>query len=257
MHYIFFLLSKIFLFVFSPLIWIFALLLWALFSKKPKRKKTLLIISVVILYVFSNSFLLDEVVRWWEVPVVNLSQSSKHYDYVVVLGGMMSYYDTKNKQIGFNRSVDRLMQGIKIIKQKKADKMIISGGDGSILKTIGREGDLVKQYLTDIGFNTDSLLIESDSQNTHENATNTASLLKNQKKRSVIIVTSAFHIRRALACFKKQGIDADYFPADRYAGKRKFTFDHLFIPQIEAMEKWSILIHEISGYWIYKIVGYA
>jgi uncharacterized SAM-binding protein YcdF (DUF218 family) len=211
----------------------------------------------VVLYLFSNSFLLDEAMRLWEMPVVNLSKSEKHYDYVVILGGMMSYYDTHNKQIGFNRSVDRLMQGLKIINQKKANKIIFTGGDGSILKTIGREGDCIKQYLMDIGFNTDSLTIESDSQNTFENATYTAALLKKQPKATIILVTSAFHMRRALACFRKQGLHADYYPADRYAGKRKYTLDHLFIPQIEAMEKWSLLVHEISGFLIYKIMGYA
>lgn len=256
-HTIFFILSKILNFIFTPYTWIFALLIWALLTKKAQRRKKLLIVSLIIFYFFSNSFLLDEVMRLWEKPSVKIDANKQHYTYVVVLGGMMSYYDTKTKQIGFNRSVDRLMQGLKMVNKKIADTLIFSGGDGSILKTIGPEAKYIKIYLGDLAFDTSRIKIESFSQNTYENAKYTSNLLKNNKNQKVLLITSAFHLRRAIGCFEKQGFTVDYYPADRISGKRKFIFDHLFIPQIETMEKWSLLIHEVSGYLIYKIMGYS
>ncbi|GAB4447149.1 MAG: YdcF family protein [Bacteroidales bacterium] len=253
---IFFILSKIFNFIFSPYSWIFALLIWALLTKNPTKRKKLLWISVAIFYIFSNSFLLDEVMRLWEKPVVTIDSQKQHYTYVVVLGGMMSYYDTKAKQIGFNKSVDRLMQGLKILNKGIADTLVFSGGDGSVLKSIGPEGDYIKNYLGDIAFDTSCVKVESKSQNTYENAKYSSTLIKSDKNHKILLITSAFHLRRAIGCFEKQGFVIDYYPADRISGKRKFTFDHLLIPQIEAMEKWSVLIHEISGYIIYKIMGY-
>lgn len=256
-HTIFFILSKILNFIFTPYTWIFALLLWALLTKKTQRRRKLLIISLVVFYVFSNSFLLDEVMRLWEKPAVKIDSNKQHYTYVVVLGGMMSYYDTKAKQIGFNKSVDRLMQGLKILNKGIADTLIFSGGDGSILKTIGPEGKYVKMYLGDIAFDTLRVKVESLSQNTYENAKYTSNLVKNNKSQKILLITSAFHLRRSIGCFEKQGFNVDYYSADRISGKRKFTLDHLLIPQIEAMEKWSVLIHEISGYLIYKIMRYS
>lgn len=254
LHSIFFILSKILNFIFTPYSWIFALLIWALLTKKPQKRKKLLWISISIFYVFSNSFLLDEVMRLWEKPVIKIDPRKQHYTYVVVLGGMMSYYDTGAKQIGFNKSVDRLMQGLKILNRGIADTLIFSGGDGSVLKTIGPEGDYIKMYLGDIAFDTSRVKVESLSQNTFENAKFTTNLIKTNKK--ILLITSAFHLRRAIGCFGKQGFNVDYYPADRIAGKRKFTLDHLLIPKIEAMEKWSVLIHEIFGYLIYNIMGY-
>ncbi|MGQ9848018.1 MAG: YdcF family protein [Bacteroidales bacterium] len=201
--------------------------------------------------------MLDEVMRLWEKPAVKIDSNKQHYTYVVVLGGMMSYYDTKAKQIGFNKSVDRLMQGLKFLNKGIADTLIFSGGDGSILKTIGPEGKYVKMYLGDIAFDTSRVKVESLSQNTYENAKYTSNLVKPNKSQKILLITSAFHLRRAIGCFEKQGFNVDYYPADRISGKRKFTLDHLLIPQIEAMEKWSVLIHEISGYLIYKIMGYS
>jgi len=255
MQTLFFILSKLFNFIFSPYTWIFVLLILAIFTKKPKRQKKLLIITFIVFYLFSNSFVLDEVMRLWEKPPVKIDAKKNHYTYVIVLGGVMSYYDTKNHQIGFNRSVDRLMQGIKILNQNIADTLIFTGGDGSLLKTIGPEGEYVKKYLSDIGIDTLRIKIESQSQNTYENAKNT-SLLLHQHQNKILLITSAFHMRRAIACFKKQGFNVDYYPADRIAGKRKFIIDHLLIPNIETIDRWNTLIHEWVGYVIYWIVGY-
>jgi len=256
MQTLFFVISKLLNFIFSPYTWIFILLIVAVFTKKPQRKKKLLLITFIVFYLFSNSFILDEVMRLWEKPPVKLDTKKNHYTYVVVLGGVMSYYDTKNHQIGFNRSVDRLMQGIKILNQNIADTLVFTGGDGSLLKTIGPEGEYIKKYLSEIGIDTFRIKVESHSQNTFENAKNTSQLIYYRNKNKILLITSAFHMRRAIACFKKQGFDVDYYPADRIAGKRKFFIDHLFIPQVETIDRWNTLIHEWVGYFIYWIVGY-
>ncbi len=257
MDTLFFYASKILGILFSPLLWIFTLLILTLLSKNPKKKKNLLLISIFTFYFFSNSFIVDEIMRLWEVPAVNLEKLEKKYDYVVVLGGMMSYYDTKANQIGINKSIDRLLQGLKLLKNGYAKKMIISGGDGSLMKTTGKEADIIKDYLNDVNIDTDKIIFENKSQNTYENAKYTAEFLKSNSAKNIIIITSAFHMKRSLSCFEKQGIKADYYPAERYAGKRKYLFDHLFIPNLTALELWDKLIHEWIGFIAYKIVGYA
>ncbi len=257
MDTVFFIASKILSFTLSPLIWFFALLIIAIIINKPNFKKRVLWATIIFFYLLSNSFLVDEAMRWWEVPPVKTEQLNAPYDYIVILGGMMSYYDTQTNQIGINTSIDRLLQGLKLYKKGYAKKMLISGGDGSLLKSIGKEAEIIKMYLNDIGLDNDHILIESESKNTYENAKYSAQLLKNDSASKILLITSAYHMKRALACFKKQGIDADYYPAERYSGKRKYTFDHLFIPDLNAIEKWDRLIHEWIGYLIYIVMGYA
>ncbi len=247
MEDIFFFLSKILHYLFVPYFWVFIGLVLIVFVKSSKKRKIFSIVTLIIFYVISNSFLLDEVMRLWEAPFVeNKEVLTKHYDYVVVLGGMMKYYDTQQKQMGFNRNADRIMQGIKMLNKGIADTLIVSGGDGSILKTIGPEGKYIKEYLADIGLDSSRILFESESRNTYENVVFTKSMIKKNAK--VLLITSGYHLRRAVACFKKQGIQVDCYAADRVSGQRKFTFDHMFIPQSTAMSNWEALIHELVGY---------
>ncbi|MES2396024.1 MAG: ElyC/SanA/YdcF family protein, partial [Bacteroidota bacterium] len=72
-----------------------------------------------------------------------------------------------------------------------------------------------------------------------------------------LLITSAFHMRRSLGCFNKAGISVEPYSTDRYAGPRKYEFNHLFIPEPSIIYSWDILIHEIAGYITYKVVGYS
>ena len=132
----FFILSKILQFVISPIVWLFCLLIWSLLTKKPKRRRNLLLTSVLLLYLFSNAFILDEVMRVWEMPQSKIENNNKVYDYAIVLGGLTTYYDKKIDQIGFNRSVDRLMQAIKLYKTGKTNAN--DGGIDFVMKPLGR-----------------------------------------------------------------------------------------------------------------------
>jgi uncharacterized SAM-binding protein YcdF (DUF218 family) len=252
----FFFFSKILLFIFSPIIWIFSLLIWAIFTKKPKRRRNLLIFSVVVLYLFSNAFLFNEAMRSWEMKQSHVENNGKVYDYVIVLGGITSYYDQSFKQIGFNRSVDRLMQAIKLYKLGKVKKIVFTGGDTTILQDGNNEADVIKQYLFDIGIPAEDLIFENESRNTHENATFVFKLLKPTESEKILLITSAFHMKRALGCFRKAGMNPDYFVADRFSGERKFTPDNLLVPGTQTLDRWNLLIHELSGFAIYKIMGY-
>ncbi len=197
--------------------------------------------------------------RAWEMPQSKIENNNKVYEYAIVLGGLTTYYDKKTDQIGFNRSVDRLMQAIKLYKKGKVKKIIFTGGDGSILKEIGSEGELLQKYViqTKIILSSD-FIVENNSRNTHENAEFVAKLFKTARlKGNAVIITSAFHMRRALGCFRKEGISVDYYVADRYSGKRKYVPDHLLIPQTDAFDKWNIILHEMVGFVVYKVMGYS
>jgi uncharacterized SAM-binding protein YcdF (DUF218 family) len=254
----FFIFSKILLFLFSPIVWVLTVLIWALLTKRPKRRRNLVLSAVFLLFLFSNSFLLDEVMRAWEMPPSKIEKSGKVYDYAIVLGGVMSYYDAKNDQIGFNRSIDRLMQAVKLYRKGVVKKIIFTSGDGSILKDGGNEGKIIQKFILETGIILETdFIVEDSSRNTRENAEFIADLFKKKGlSGNVVIITSAFHMKRSLGCFKKAGMNPDYFVADRYSGKRKYTPDHLIVPSTHALDRWGMILHEISGYYIYKIMGY-
>ncbi|NOZ45581.1 MAG: YdcF family protein, partial [Chlorobi bacterium] len=99
---------------------------------------------------------------------------------------------------------------------------------------------------------------KNQSRNTHENAIFTKKLTKYfDSKTTYLLVTSAFHMRRAKACFKKAGFKFDIYAVNKKAGPRKYEFDYMFLPDKEAFYYWDLLIHEWAGFIVYKIMGYA
>lgn len=240
----------------TPLVWIVTLLFVAVFSKDEKRKKKALRWAFGLTLLFSNPFIFDEAVRLWEIPVTSYADVKPH-DVGIVLGGM-SQYDPTLGRAQFYRGVDRLIQAVELYKRGVIKKILFTGGSGSISHFEMKEGNYINRYLLIMGVPKEDFLIESESQNTRENALFTKQLLEKEKiKGSYLLITSAFHMRRSIGCFNKAGLTVDHYSTDRYAGPRKFEFDHLFIPNISALNDWNNLIHEVVGFITYKIFGYC
>lgn len=253
----FFLFSKILAFLLSPLTWILTLFGIALLSKNALRKKRFFIIGLSALLVFTNPFIVDECMRAWEVTTPDLKPNQK-YKYAIVLGGMI-WYDARQDKPQFMRGADRIFQTLPLLGSRQIEKIIITGGSGSVLHPEEKEAAILKKYLLKCGYPDSSIIIENESRNTRENALFTKHLLDSLgSKESVLFITSAFHLRRAQGCFEKAGIHKlVLYPTDRYSGPRKWELDHLLVPNADAMKEWDLLLHEVTGYLIYKIRGFC
>ena len=253
---IFFLLYKLLQFIIDPFTWIVFLLILVFLNSDYAKKKRFFISAVVLLFVFSNSFLFDECMRKWEVPATP-NDSLKTYDIGIVLGGILSYDETLDR-VQFLRGSDRLLQAIDLYKKGNIKKIVFTGGSGSVLHPDEKEGPLVERFLITLGIPKSDFLIEGESNNTRQNALYTKELLEKEGfDGSVLLITAAFHMRRSLGCFNKVGIVGEPYSVDRYSGKRKFEIEHLLLPKASTLDSFRNLIHEIVGYWVYKIVGYA
>jgi len=252
----FFFLSKILSFLLSPFTYILPPLIWLFFCRKPRRRKKILIFIICFVLFFGNSFVLDEFVRVWEVPLN--SSKNKTYDIGIVLSGML-IYDAKNDRTNFNSNADRLLQVLPKLKRNEIEYLLFSGGSGELYHPENREAEILARYLTSIDWDTSNFLFESESRNTFQNAKYSALLLKkkfvNIQNKKIILITSAGHMRRSIACFEKQGLKVDYLCSNRLAGPRKFEFHHCFIPNIEAFSGWCQLLHEVIGYTVYRATG--
>lgn len=253
----FFFLSKILAFLIAPYTWLFFGLLWLLKKlwQTPYRKWVLTF--TVFMYIISNSFLVDEVVRAWEYTDDDIYLKNTHYDLAIVLGGM-GRIDERQERFDFNYSGDRLFQTLELYYKKRVDKILISGGSGSISKPNHREAIYVKKYLMNISVPDSNIIIENNSKNTYENAVFTKHLLDSmQFKGSILLVTSSFHMRRSLAIFKKAGYkNITPYITNKITGPRKFEFDYCFIPNLEALFGLNLILHEMIGYATYKLKGY-
>lgn len=254
----FFYLSKLVAFLFSPLTWVFVLLLYSFKTKVEGRAKKLRIAAVIVLYVCSNSFLVDECFRVWEPVTPDYDLMTNTYDGAIVLGGIGDV-DLRLKKLNFGHSGDRLFQTLALYHKGRIKKIIFTGGSGSIEFPEKKEGIYVKKYLSSIHIPDSAMIFESESKNTYENAVNTKKILDSLNlKGNFLLVTSGYHMPRAMAVFKKAGFsNLSPYITNRSSGLRRFTFDHLFIPNPGALIGLDMLIHEWIGYLTYKLKGYA
>ena len=183
----------------------------------------------------------------------------KTYEAGIVLGGMLEY-DVQFNRIQFRQGADRLFQAVELYKTGSIRKIFFVGGSGSIEFAHLKEGMFVRRYLRTIGIPEKDIWIENESRNTRENAVNAHELLSQKKYTGgkFLLITSGRHMRRAMGCFKTVGIDVTPYSVDRDASPvRRFTFDHLLIPDAATLLKWEALFHEWIGMITYKVKGYA
>ena len=247
----FFIFSKIVAFIADPLVFITAFFILGLFVRTKYRRRRYLLISFVLLLFFSNGFIYQIAFKQWKVTPVQLK---KKYDYGILLGGMISLSST-NEDLKFGESSDRLLYTVKLYQDNVINKIIITGASGSLQSEI-IEAEYLKSYLVKIGIPETDIICETKSQNTFQNAVYTAELIsvKHKSAPSCLLITSDFHYRRAIACFKKINLKVD--PYLKKLKQKTISIEDYIQPQSAYLYEWRILLHEIIGYYTYQIMGY-
>lgn len=112
-------------------------------------------------------------------------------------------------------------------------------------------------FIKDLGVPEAALVLESGSRTTRENAINTRPLLQARGINRILLVTSAQHMPRALATFRKLGIDAIAAPTDFEASRPTGYWLLRWMPSAAALERSSRALKEYIGIWVYRMSGWA
>ncbi len=252
----FFLLSKILSFLLVPFNWCLLLLVLGIVIRGNKLKKYLWSSAIIVFLLFSNTLLFQKTVTAWEYPIENLAYAASNNKPIVILGGLSSF-DDKTKRIHFKEATDRLMQGLLLHKMDTTRQIIISGGSAEIYFEEQPEAQYLKDYLLAIGVAPNKILFEKESRNTHENALYTAALFDSVHiKKEIALITSGFHITRAMGCFQKQGFEVEPIAANAFTHHHPLKPTDYFMPSLETLQAWPILIKEWVGICVYKLKGY-
>jgi len=247
----FFILSKIFSFLLAPIIWIFFISIIGIFTKNIKKQKRRFLTAILLLFFFSNGFFLSVIKLTITTKAVKIENLQRKYDVGIVLGGF-SGYDEDFDRLNFYKSSDRLWQALNLYNKKIIEKILISGGSGKLINNKYKEANFVKEYLLNLGIPEKDILIDNKSQNTYQNAINSAKILNSNSK--YILITSSLHMLRAKKCFKKAGLDVDVFPTN-YNSISKLSFKDYAIPSSGVLFAWNEFLHELAGITTYKLTG--
>ncbi len=249
----FFFLSKTLSFLLHPLTWILLPLALSVVPKLSRWKKGLRIAGIVAAFVFTNPFLANLALRAWEPPPTQITEPT---DVAIVLGGMANARIQVEGQIQFNDNVERILSAIKLYREGMVRRLIISGGSGDLRSTGLSESPLLKELAISLDVPPEAIVIETESQNTHQNAVYVKQLLAQDTIESpIILITSASHMRRALGCFSKEEVDVLPYPVDY--GEEPIDWHFMnFLPDGDELHTWNELIREWIGYMVYDVVGY-
>ncbi len=253
----FFILSKILSWLLSPMSWIIISLALSFFVKRKKWRKKLRLLAISMLIFFTNPAVSNLVMKWWEVEPVLINSLPDGTPLGVVLTGVANATQEPKDRVHFIKGADRIIHAIQLYHDGKIKNILITGGSGSLLHQEVSESEGLAQTAIMAGVDPSHVFIEDRSRNTHENAANSALIIeKNWPGQPFVLITSAFHMRRSIACFEKVGLSPIVFSTDLYSGPWEWSPLDLAIPSTGSLRSWEILIREWVGVISYRLVGY-
>lgn len=254
----FFIFSKIIGSLFKPIGLLILSILYITITKNHTKIKRTGILVVLFLYLFSCPVFVNLILKNWETPVQDIATLKKYDVGIVLTGGIINENKSIKNALFFGDQGDRIWQTLWLYKSKKINKIIISGGDISLYpdKKIIYENDKTKDFLIQNGVLKEDIYQEKKSKNTYENAVYTAKILKTKfKEPSIILISSSFHLKRAEACFKKQGLKLAIF-GTTYLGYGDSANFIDFLPTTVSLKNSEYIFKECTGILAYWFMGY-
>ncbi len=253
----FFFLSKTLNYVTLPLVIIVVSLLLSAILRKASWKKVFFRIGLGLLLFLSNDFIANEVFKAWELPAVPFNEVNKKYEWGILLTGVTRSQSQPSDRVHFGRGADRVIHTVQLYKLGYIKKILVSGGSGRLIDIGEVEADLIASALVTMGVPEEDIVKEGESRNTYESAIAVKKILEGKfTPEQCVLITSGYHMRRSLACYKKAGWNTDTFSTDIVSHKRNFTFDSFIVPGLDALVMWQTLIREWVGMIAYKMAGY-
>ena len=195
---------------------------------------------------------------WLLAPLENRfpAQAPEHVAGIILIGG-----DEKPRlseargQPVFLDSGRRYIEFASLARQYPQARLVFSGGSPALAVTTGmHDADVAKQALADLGVPVERMVFEDASRNTHENAEFSYNLIHPTPEQTWLLVTSAFHMPRAMASFRKAGwvIDpapAGYLSDGTFSARLEFNLgEHLLEMSWAAHEYYGLLAYWLMGY---------
>lgn len=232
-------------FVLPPGLFVVLLLLLALWLWRNARKQAWTLLAVTMLfYLCTTSLVGDALIRSlegrYEQPV------RPEGDSIVVLGGGATTgtpdLDGDGNLLG--SAANRLLTAVRLHRETGLP-ILFSGG--SVFADSGNEADIARRQLIGLGVSPDKIMVENRSLNTEQNARFTAELLVREGLSRPILVTSAFHLPRAMVEFNNAGMKPTPFPTDYQASASLRLYPGKFSPSPGALNQTGTALKEYVG----------
>jgi uncharacterized SAM-binding protein YcdF (DUF218 family) len=185
-------------------------------------------------------------------------------DAIVILGGGTRNNESPRIMPDLSDRGDRLIYGAKLYQDGAAPKIILSGGRIQWYGGDSSEAKSMATILELFDIPRADMILESRSLNTHDNAIFTKEILQREQLKRILLVTSAAHMPRSLAIFRRAKIDAIPAPADFMVSDRNLIESRYskqsrilsLIPTSESLDFTTQALKEYIGMFIYRLRGW-
>ena len=252
-----FLASKIFALLTQPLIWVGALLAASLLVRRnPERSRKLIMAALGLLLLIGWLPLPDLLIRHLESqyaempPDANLDQFAG----IVVLGGASEpgYIAQGHTQPLLNHAAERMTAPVALLVHNPHLRIVFTGGEGTLLGIESTEAQRAKVFFDSMGIASSHVAYEAGSRTTYENAVLTGQLPGMDVTQRWLLVTSAWHMPRSMATFAQAGWNVTAYPVDFRTG---LTTPWTAYALESGTHKWELVLHELLGWWAYRVLG--
>ncbi|MET3792676.1 YdcF family protein [Aquamicrobium terrae] len=173
---------------------------------------------------------------------------------IVLGGGFEGGVNLVRGGYELNSSGDRFVEAAVLARRYPQARVVVTGGSGSLMLEGEGDGDTAPRLLTALGVEPGRLVLENRSRNTYENAVFTREMVDSKAGETWLLVTSAFHMPRSVALFRKAGFDVVPWPADyRTAGN-----EHVGLTQdnvADSLQNLTVAMREWIGLLAYWLSG--
>ena len=226
---------------------------------RPRAAVAVLAAALVHLYLLSTpivSGMLGATLerRYPPLPIESVPQA----DAAVLLGGVLHIPSPARPSVELTESSDRLWMGVRLYRAGKAPLLIVSGSNIPLFGENGMsEARAARALLRDWGVPEEAILMEERARNTFENATFSKPLLEARGARRVLLVTSATHMARSVAIFRRAGMEVIPVPTDYLTGWMDPNPLMGLIPDAKALALSGVATHEWMGLLVYRLRGWS
>jgi uncharacterized SAM-binding protein YcdF (DUF218 family) len=252
----FFYLSKVIWFLVQPssmllLIFILGLVLYRLGRQKAAIRTLVATAAIYAIGGFSPlaSAMILTLEQQYSRPDI---EDGTEVDGIIVLGGVINtLISNSRKVITLSESAERVTEAAALAHRFPKARLVFAGGDGALIYRSSDEATLAKDFFTRVGIAPERIELETRSQNTWQNAVYTKNLVKPKPGERWILITSAFHMPRAMGCFRAAEFDVIPWPTDfRTRGPEDLL---RFLPR--PSDSWA-QIDVVAKEWIGSVAYY-
>jgi uncharacterized SAM-binding protein YcdF (DUF218 family) len=179
-------------------------------------------------------------------------QAPAALDGILVIGGAIdAEMFSRWPASGFNPAISRLYEAARLAKAYPNARLLDIGGPEFLDPARRPEADEAADVLVALGVPRARIEVERASRNTYENAVNAAAIARPKPGETWVLVTSAFHMPRAIGCFRVAGFAPLADPVDyRWLGQNRLGFD-----VTGGLEDFDLAVHEYFGLASYRWLG--